>query len=228
MFVENYNKPLKFREYGRLVQKMIEFTAIIEETHKREQAVKEIIEIMGQVNPHLRNVEDFRHKLWDHLFAMSDFKLEVNSPYTVPTQESLALSPLRLPYPHQKIQIKHYGKNVETLIKKATMEEDDEKRKAFTELIASYMKMVLSARTQESVNDETIKEDLFKLSKGMLTLDADAKVPTAKINNALPNNNPSNNNKGQQHNRNKNSGNNNRTQKSNNNNNNNNFRRKKQ
>ncbi|MBX6381218.1 MAG: DUF4290 domain-containing protein, partial [Thermoflavifilum aggregans] len=81
--------PLVIREYGRNIQKMIEYLLTIEDKEKRQRNALAVIELMGTLNPHLRNVEDFRHKLWDHLFLISDFKLDVDSPYPKPTRESL-------------------------------------------------------------------------------------------------------------------------------------------
>ena len=90
---------LTMREYGRHVQKMIEHLLTIEDPERRQRNAQAVIELMGFLNPHLKNVEDFRHKLWDHLFLISDFKLDVKSPYPIPTRESLREKPHPLPYP---------------------------------------------------------------------------------------------------------------------------------
>jgi len=162
---------LIFREYGRNIQKMIDKAVAIEDRDNKNALVNRIIELMGQVNPQLKNVDDFRHKLWDHLFLMSDFKLGINSPYPIPTRESLEPKSVKLPYPQSRIQFKHYGKNVEHLIQKAIEMDDVDKKKAFTKVIANYMKMVYQSWNRDGVSDDLIKNDLAIISKGLLTLD---------------------------------------------------------
>ena len=99
-------------EYGRHLQKMIEHIRTIEDPEKRQRNANAAIELMGFLNPHLKNVEDFRHKLWDHLFLISDFKLEVKSPYPIPTRETLKVKPKPLPYPKRHPKFSHLGKNL--------------------------------------------------------------------------------------------------------------------
>ena len=110
---------LVMKEYGRHVQKIVENCMKEKDDAKRNIFAKEIIELMGQLNPHLRNVEDFRHKLWDHLFIMSDYKLKVDSPYPIKERAEIEKRPKPLPYPQSRIKYKHYGKNVEALVVKA-------------------------------------------------------------------------------------------------------------
>ena len=159
---------LVMKEYGRHVQKIVENCVKVKDRDKRNEFAKELIELMGQLNPHLRNVEDFRHKLWDHLFIMSDYKLDVDSPYPIKSKSEIEKRPKRLPYPQSKIRFKHYGKNVEALVAKAITTEDPEKRAGFTECIGNFMKLVYQNWSKESVNDETIKNDIRLLSKGAL------------------------------------------------------------
>ena len=169
----NYNtsrKKLLLKEYGRHVQSIVENCLAEKNTERRNQFAKEIIELMGQLNPQLRNVEDFRHKLWDHLFIMSDYKLKVESPYPIKKREEIERKPERLPYPQSKIKYKHYGKNVEALVDKAIHTKDEEKRAGFTECIGNFMKLVYQNWSQEEVNDETIKNDIRLLSKGKLEI----------------------------------------------------------
>lgn len=161
---------LVMKEYGRYVQRIVENCVQVKDREKRNQFAKEIIELMGQLNPHLRNVEDFRHKLWDHLFIMSDFKLDVDSPYPIKKREELEKRPERLPYPQSKIRYKHYGKHVESLIKKAIQTEDPDKKIEFTNCIGNFMKMVYDNWSNEDIHDDTIKNDLRLLSKGELTV----------------------------------------------------------
>ena len=165
----NRNK-LVLKEYGRHVQKIVEACVEVKDRDKRNIFAKELIELMGQLNPHLRNVEDFRHKLWDHLFIMSDYKLDVDSPYPIKDRAEIEKRPKRLPYPQSRIKYKHYGKNVETLVAKAIHTEDPEKQAGFTQCIGNFMKLVYQNWSKENVNDETIKNDLRLLSKGALVI----------------------------------------------------------
>ena len=161
---------LVLKEYGRHVQLIVENCMKEKDSEKRNQFAKEIIELMGQLNPHLRNVEDFRHKLWDHLFVMSDYKLKVESPYPIKDRAEIEKKPAKLPYPQSRIKFKHYGKNVESLIAKAIKTEDPEKQAGFTQCIGNFMKMVYQNYSRDVVNDETIKSDVKLLSKGQLKL----------------------------------------------------------
>ena len=165
----NRNKFV-LKEYGRHVQKIVEACVEVKDRDKRNIFAKELIELMGQLNPHLRNVEDFRHKLWDHLFIMSDYKLDVDSPYPIKDRAEIEKRPKRLPYPQSRIKYKHYGKNVETLVAKAIHTEDPEKQAGFTQCIGNFMKLVYQNWSKENVNDETIKNDLRLLSKGALVI----------------------------------------------------------
>jgi len=160
---------LAMREYGRHVQKMIEHLVSIEETERRQRNAQTVIELMGFLNPHLKNVEDFRHKLWDHLFLISDFKLEVDSPYPIPTRESLSEKPAPLPYPKRHPKHSHLGKNLEIIIKKALNEEDEDKRAGFANAIAYYMKLAYNNWHKESVHDDAIQSELTGITDGQLT-----------------------------------------------------------
>ena len=104
---------LGMKEYGRHVQRMVEYLLTIEDRAKRQQQAQGVIELMGFLNPHLKNVEDFKHKLWDHLFFISDFKLDVDSPYPIPQKETYKLKPDPLPYPKRHPKYAHLGKNLE-------------------------------------------------------------------------------------------------------------------
>jgi hypothetical protein len=124
---------------------------------------------MGFLNPHLKNVEDFRHKLWDHLFLISDFKLEVKSPYPIPTRESLSEKPEPLPYPQRHPKHAHLGKNLEVIINKALKEEDPDKRLGFANAIAYYMKLAYNNWHKEIVHDDAIQSELTGITDGQLT-----------------------------------------------------------
>lgn len=157
------------REYGRHVQKMIEHLLTIEDPERRQRNSQAVMELMGFLNPHLKNIEDFRHKLWDHLFLISDFKLDVKSPYPIPTRESLSEKPKPLPYPKRYPKQAHLGKNLEVVIKKALAEEDPEKRAGFANAIAYYMKLAYSNWHKEMVHDDAIQSELTGITDGQLT-----------------------------------------------------------
>jgi hypothetical protein len=159
---------LIIREYGRHIQKMVDHILTIEDRKKRQEQANLVIELMGFLNPHLKNVEDFRHKLWDHLFLISDFKLDVDSPYPIPTRESLKARPERLPYPKRYPKYNHLGKNLETIINKALEEENPEKKQGFANAIAYYMKLAYNNWHKENIHDDAIQSELAALTKGEL------------------------------------------------------------
>ena len=160
-------------EYGRNIQKMIDFAISVENREERNRVAQAIINVMGQLNPHLRDVTDFKHKLWDHIFVISDFKLDVDSPYPKPTRETFQTKPDRVLYPSNDIRYKHYGKTVERIIDKARQYPEGEEKNALTEQIANLMKRSYLTWNRDSVNDEVILKQLNELSKGGLKL-ADA------------------------------------------------------
>ena len=167
----DYNTSRNFlgmKEYGRHVQKMVEYVLTIEDREKRQQQAQAVIELMGFLNPHLKNVEDFRHKLWDHLFFISDFKLDVDSPYPIPTKETYKLKPDPLPYPKRHPKYAHLGKNLEVVIDKALKEEDSEKKVGFANAIAYYMKLSYSTWHKELVHDDAIRSELNSITGGQL------------------------------------------------------------
>lgn len=159
---------LTIKEYGRHIQKMVEYVLTIEDREKRQKNAYALIELMGFLNPHLKNVEDFRHKLWDHLFLISDFKLDVDSPYPIPTKETYRTKPDPLPYPKRHPRYNHLGKNIEIVIDKALHEEDAEKRQGFANAIAYYMKLTYSNWHKELVHDDNIQSELTSITNGEL------------------------------------------------------------
>lgn len=159
---------LIMREYGRNVQRMVEYILTLKDREHRQQQVMAVIELMGTLQPHLRNVEDFRHKLWDHLFLVSDFELDIDSPYPIPTRETLRSKPDRLPYPKKYPRNRHFGKNLEMVIDKAIKEENPEKKEGFTQVVGNYMKLAYSNWHKESVHDDAIKAELNVITQGKL------------------------------------------------------------
>lgn len=159
---------LIMREYGRHIQKMVEYLLTIKDKEVRQRNAQAAIELMGFLNPHLKNVEDFRHKLWDHLFLISDFTLDVDSPYPIPTRETLKAKPERLLYPKKYPKFNHLGKNIEVVIDKALKEENPEKKQGFANAIAYYMKLTYSNWHKELVHDDNIQTELSDMTNGEL------------------------------------------------------------
>lgn len=171
---------LVMREYGRHIQKMIEYVLSIDDKETRQRNAYAVIELMGFLNPHLKNVEDFRHKLWDHLFLISDFKLDVESPYPIPTRETLKNKPKPLPYPKRYPRYSHLGKNMELIINKALKEENPEKKQGFANAIAYYMKLAYSNWHKENLHDDAIQSELSAITEGQLTFTNTPFVRTAR------------------------------------------------
>ena len=162
--------PLIISEYGRNIQKMVDFAITVEDKEERNKVARAIIDVMGQLNPHLRDVNDFKHKLWDHLFVISKFKLDVDSPYPKPSPETFTSKPKNVAYPRNNIRFKHYGKVVEDMIQKAIEMPDGDMKDAFVENIANVMKSFYITWNKDNVGDELILEQLKMLSKGQLKL----------------------------------------------------------
>ena len=160
-------------EYGRNVQKMIENAVAEPDRDKRNNLARIIIKVMGQINPHLRDIADFNHKLWDHLFIISDFKLDVDSPYPIPTSQILDIKPEQLSYKTKKFRYMHYGRNIEMIIEKISTLEEGPIRTRLSEGIAQHMKKSYLNWNRESVNDDLILEHLEIMSKGKIKLDTD-------------------------------------------------------
>lgn len=168
------------REYGRHVQEMVEHVAKIEDPAKRNEQIQIIIEMMGHMNPHLRNVEDFRHKLYDHIYIMADYNIDITSPYPIPQREIIERKPDPLPYPKHKMAFRHYGKNIERMIEKAKSFEEEEKQQAYLQYLANYMKLVHANWNKENVNDELIRQDLKTMSRGQLELSPESELQQFK------------------------------------------------
>ena len=157
-------------EYGRHLQKLIEQATIIEDDEKRNKAAKYIIQVMGSLNPHLRDVPDFQHKLWDQLFIMSDFKLTADSPYPIPSREVLQLKPDVLKYPQNFPKYRYYGNNIKYMIDVANKWEEGEMKNALVKVIANHMKKSYLSWNKDTVKDDVIFEHLYELSDGKLNL----------------------------------------------------------
>ena len=159
-------------EYGRHVQTMINRATAITDKVEQQQCVYAIISFMGQMNPHLRDVKEFTHKLWDQLYIMSDFKLEIESPYKKPAIEKLAERPEKMIYPGNKIKFSYYGNTVQTMIDSAIKMEGDEKE-ILTGMIANQMKKSYILFNESSVDNNMIRLHLKQMSNNQLTLASD-------------------------------------------------------
>ena len=206
---------LLYSEYGRNIQNMVKFIKTLESKDERNKHAQAVIDLMGFLNPHLRDVADFKHKLWDHLFIIADFDLDVDSPYPIPSKESLDTKPNRVPYPSNRIRYKHYGKTVELMIERAKQITDEPERKSnMVASIANLMKMSYVTWNKDSVSDESIINDLKTLSNGELVLDENVNLNKVEVratpNKARQNNNFKQRNNNNNNNRNSNNKNNNR------------------
>src|SRR5574343_47993 len=157
-------------EYGRHLQKLIDQATAIEDREERNKAAKYIISVMGSLNPHLRDVPDFTHKLWDQLFIMYDFNLEVDSPYPIPSKDILTQKPERLKYPQNFPKYRFYGNNIKYMIDVANSWEESELKNALVLVIANHMKKCYLSWNKDTVTDEVIFEHLLELSGGKLNL----------------------------------------------------------
>lgn len=164
-------KNLVLPEYGRNVQKMVDHMLAIEDRDERNRCARSIIGVMGNLNPHLRDIADFKHKLWDHLTVISDFKLDIDMPYPTPTPETLFTKPRKVDYPFNRIRFKHYGKTVESMVKKAADMEDGPERNAFVVVLANLMKKMYLTWNREAVSDEVILGDIKVLSQGRIEIE---------------------------------------------------------
>ena len=161
----NSERPkLIIPEYGRHIQKMVDQAIAKETKEERNKVASSIIAVMGNLNPHLRDVTDFQHKLWDQLFIISDFKLDVDSPYPIPKREEL------LEYPQNFPKYRFYGNNIKRMIDVAIGWEDGEKKDALVITIANHMKKCFLNWNKDTVENDVIFKHLFELSEGKLNL----------------------------------------------------------
>ena len=163
----NYNytrRKLYLPEYGRHIHKMVDSLLLIEDRTERTRQAKAVIAVMGNLNPLLRDTADFTHKLWDHLFIMSDFQLDVDSPYALPTREDLQPVPRRLNYPQSFIPYKHYGKYVGKILKSLKDVNNRQGVAITVDNIARYMRAKSFEYNLEHPNNEIIIKDIKRLS----------------------------------------------------------------
>jgi hypothetical protein len=157
-------------EYGRHMQKMVNYAISLEDKEERNKCTNSIIAIMGNLNPHLRDVPDFQHKLWDQLFIISDFNLDIESPYGSPSREELTARPPALEYPQNHPKYRFYGNNIKRMIDVAKGWEEGEMREGLVFTIANHMKKCFLNWNKDTVDDDVIFNHLFELSEGKINL----------------------------------------------------------
>lgn len=167
-------------EYGRNIQKMVNHIKTIEDREERNKAARTVIAVMGNLNPHLRDVNDFKHKLWDHLAIIADFDLDIDSPYDWPERENLQSKPQKVPYQQHRIPKKHYGRSIVLMIEKAVALEPGEEKDDLVKMIAYHMKKSYLTWNREAVSDSEIFADMKTLSGGVLVVDPELKLPETK------------------------------------------------
>lgn len=196
-------KRMPLPEYGRSIQNMVDHALTIEDRAERQRCANTIINIMGGMFPHLRDVPDFKHKLWDHLAIMSDFKLDIDYPFEVIRQNNLESKPEPVPYPNTKIIYRHYGRTLEVLIQKACELPEGNEKQNLVALICNHMKKDYMTWNKDTVDDRKIADDLYELSGGKLQMTEDIlKLMAERIDlyyrpmkSNTPNNNNNRNNK---------------------------------
>ena len=177
--LDDYNTQKAFlilREYGRNIQKIVEYIVKIENREERTRYAHNLIELMRQINPNTRDSQDYQNKLWDDLYIMSGFNLDVDSPYPMPKIEELGKKPQRLDYNSHKIVYKHYGKNIELLIQKAFEVESEEDRFAAFIHIGRLMKSFFLSWNKDTIQDVTILDHIEKISSKKIGEDLRNKI----------------------------------------------------
>ncbi|MFN4083256.1 MAG: DUF4290 domain-containing protein [Bacteroidia bacterium] len=161
---------LNISEYGRIVQKLIAAAVNEPDRDKRQNMANQIVQLMAQLNPQIREVTDYKHKLWDHLFIISNFQLDVDSPYPKPNPELINSKPERIDYPQTHIKFRFYGKNITKMIKTVAALEDGPVKTAYINAVGSFMKMSSRNWNDELLHDEEIMQHLAQLSDGKIIL----------------------------------------------------------
>ena len=187
-------KKLALPEYGRNIQNMVDYCLEIPDREERKRCANTIINIMGNMFPHLRDVNDFKHILWDHLAIMADFKLDIDYPYEIVKKEDLYSKPGKIDYSRPDMQYRHYGKTLEKMSKMIAMIEDPVEKEQFTLLVATHMKKSY-IQWNKDVDDQKIFEDMYDLTDGKVDVrNSNIKLPEMKDLGQRNNNNNNNNN----------------------------------
>lgn len=163
-------RRLQLPEYGRNVQKMIEYVKSIPDREERNRQARAVIGVMETVNPQVHLQDDYEHKLWDHMYIISGFDLDVDSPYPAPKPEELSTPPEEIKHKRTPVKVAHYGRNIENIINLIADKEDGEAKDAMIRSIAMYMRQQYLVWNKDSVSDETIFNDLVRLSGGRIRI----------------------------------------------------------
>lgn len=166
-------KRLPMPEYGRGIQNMVDYAQTIENRDERQRCANTIVSIMGNMFPQFREVPDFKHKLWDHLAVMSDYKLDIDYPYEIEKKDSWGKKPQPMVYPMQRIRYRHYGYLLETLLKKLKDMPEGEERDALLQIVADQMKRSLVNWNKDGMDDAKIAADIALYTDGKVMLDLD-------------------------------------------------------
>ncbi len=164
-------KQLVLPEYGRNIQKMVDYIKTIEDRTERNRLAHAIIAIMGNLNPHLRDINDFKHKLWDHLAIIADFELDIDFPYEIPRAETFQQKPRLVEYGTHDIAYKHYGKSIEMMVNAACELPEGPEKEKLVNTIANHMKKSYLTWNRDTVSDEQILKDFQRLSRGRINTD---------------------------------------------------------
>lgn len=162
---------LALPEYGRNIQQMVNHCLTIEDREERTRCAYSIVQVMGNIVPQLRDEEDSKHILWDHLAIMSDFKLDIDYPYEIINQENLKVKPEPIAYGEENVRYRHYGKIMVDMIKQACTYEEGDERDELIMLIANHMKKVLLSISKDGVEDARVFNDLSEISGGKIDID---------------------------------------------------------
>jgi hypothetical protein len=173
-------KKLPLPEYGRNIQNMVDHIQTIEDREERNRAAQTVIDVMGNLYTYLRDVPEFKHKLWDHLAIMTDFKLDIDYPYEPPRPEILTEKPNRVPYSQHRLKYRHYGLVTQKMID-AAIEMEGEEREIMIEQLANHMKKLYIMWNKDSVDDEKIFLDLTEMSEGKLKIPNDLVLSESKV-----------------------------------------------
>ena len=165
-------------EYGRHVHEMVEYAVNIKDREQRNIAAYTIIGVMGSLMPHLRDVPDFKHKLWNHLLIISDFKLDIDAPYPPPPRNEMVESPYSVPYPQSHIRQRHYGKILVNMIREAGRLDDCPQRNSLISLLAIQMRKSYTTWNRSELNNEHIVQDIWDISDGRIKLNTEMSIFT--------------------------------------------------
>jgi hypothetical protein len=165
------SENIHLKEYGSSIQKMVNYLLTIDDREKRTRQAYVMVELMRQLHPNMKDGQDYGNKLWDDLYLMSDFRLDVDGPYPPPSPDARGQKPQKIPYAYRNLRYKHFGQNVNLLVRRAVDTDDAEERRGFVSYLVRLMKGFYTTWNKENVEDETIYQSLLDISKGMLAPD---------------------------------------------------------